>query len=68
MSPLTVANALWDTVDESNRELEACFAELVKHEDDADYDAVIAAAAVKPIDDVGHSCRPTDPSSTLPPK
>jgi len=40
-------------VDESNRELEACFAALVAREGDADYDAVMASAATKPIDEVG---------------
>lgn len=46
------ANALWDDVDARNRELEACFAALVEHESDADYDAVLAAAAAKSIADV----------------
>ncbi|RSH77383.1 phosphomevalonate kinase [Apiotrichum porosum] len=43
------AKKLWDRVDESNRELEACLAALVDAEKEPSYDQVIAEAASRPI-------------------
>lgn len=46
------AKKLWDSVDESNRELEACLAALVDAEKEPSYDQVIAEAASRPITEV----------------